>query len=163
MNGGALNIICDGSAGESGGIDSDKVIYINGGKVIASGNMFDHIAGGDQTYAVFRFADRQEGNNTYTLKNSDGKVVYEYAPVNAFTYFVVAGEELIPGNYTLWQGDAQLTAIAVENTHGGMPREERSEMPKGMENMIPPDNMKPMEFDGETSATFTIKKVAIDL
>ena len=213
MNGGTLNIICDGSTGEGdgidsngwlvinggtvtaqacatsgdAGIDSDKGIYINGGKVIASGNMLDHIAGGDQTYAVFHFAERQDGNGTYALKNLDGKVIGEYAPANAFTYLIVAGDELTPGDYTLWQGDTQLSAVSVENMRGGMPHGERPEkpngerppmpngempkserlkmhngerpeLPEGMENITPPDNMSPMDLDGETSTTFTIKK-----
>ena len=97
MNGGTLNITCDGSSGEGdgidsngwivinggtvnaqacstsidAGIDSDNGIYINGGKVIASGNMLDHIAGGNQTYVVFSFASRQKGGDTYTIKSSN--------------------------------------------------------------------------------------------
>ncbi len=183
MNGGTLNIVCVGRTGEGdgidsngwlvinggtltaqacatsgdAGIDSDKGIYINGGKVIASGNMLDHIAGGEQTYTVFQFAERQDGNNTYTLKNSDGKVIGEYAPVNAFTYLIVADEELTPGDYTLWQGDVQLTAVSVENMRGGMPHGEIPEMshgthpelPEGMERPDKPNGERPPMPDGE--------------
>ena len=146
INGGALNIICDGSTGEGdgidsngwlvinggtvtaqacassadAGIDSDKGIYINGGKVIASGNMLDHIAGGNQTYAVFSFASRQKSNETYTLKNSKGKVIGEYAPLNAFTYLIIAGDELTPDDYTFWQGKTQLAANKSGGMQGGM-------------------------------------------
>lgn len=196
MNGGTLNILCDGATGEGdgidsngwlvinggtviaqacatsgdAGIDSDKGIYINGGKVIATGNMLDRIAGGDQTYAVFSFANRQDGNSTYTLKNSNKKVVCEYAPTNAHTYLIIAGDELVPGEYTFWQGDTQLTGSTMKKMQGGMPQDERPEppngerpqmpngempqgerpeppngempeMPEGMENMTPPDNM----------------------
>ena len=175
MNGGTLNIVCVGRTGEGdgidsngwlvinggtltaqacatsgdAGIDSDKGIYINGGKVIASGNMLDHIAGGDQTYAVFQFAERQDGNNTYTLKNSDGKVIGEYAPVNAFTYLIVADEALTPGDYTLWQGDVQLTAVSVENMRGGMPHGERPEMPHGPHPELPEGMERPDKPKGE--------------
>ncbi|MBQ3553514.1 MAG: carbohydrate-binding domain-containing protein [Clostridia bacterium] len=175
MNGGTLNIICDGSTGEGdgidsngwlvinggtltaqacatsgdAGIDSDKGIYINGGKVIASGNMIDHIAGGEQTYAVLCFAERQNGNNAYTLKNSDGKVIGEYALVNDFTYLIVADEELTPGDYTLWQGDTQLTAVSVENMRGGMPLGERPEMPHGTPPEPPEGMEKPERPQGE--------------
>ncbi len=157
MNGGTLNILCDGSTGEGdgidsngwlvinggtviaqacatsgdAGIDSDKGIYLNGGKVIASGNMLDHIAGGNQTYAVFNFASPQNGNSIYTLKNSDKKVVGEYSPANAFTCLIVAGDELTPGDYTFWQGDTQLTASQVKNMQGGMPQGESPEMSSG--------------------------------
>ena len=175
MNGGTLNIVCVGRTGEGdgidsngwlvinggtltaqacatsgdAGIDSDKGIYINGGKVIASGNMLDHIAGGEQNYAVFQFAERQDGNNTYTLKNSDGKVIGEYAPVNAFTYLIVADEALTPGDYTLWQGDVQLTAVSIENMRGGMPHGERPEMPHGPHPELPEGIERPDKPNGE--------------
>lgn len=160
INGGTLNILCDGATGEGdgidsngwlvinggtviaqacatsgdAGIDSDKGIYINGGKVIATGNMLDHIAGGDQTYAVLSFLNRQNSNNAYTLKNSDKKIVGEYAPVNAFTYLIIAGNELVPGDYTFWQGDTQLTGCTMKNMQGGMPQGERPETPQGEQN-----------------------------
>ncbi len=160
MNGGTINILCDGSTGEGdgidsngwlvinggtvvaqacatsgdAGIDSDKGVYINGGKVIASGNMLDHIAGGDQTYAVFRFASQQAGKSTYMIKNSDGRIVGEYSPVNAFTCLIVAGDELVPGEYTFWQGTTQLTGSSMKNMQGGMPQGERPEMPQGEQN-----------------------------
>lgn len=183
MNGGTLNIICDGSTGEGdgidsngwlvinggtvyaqacatsgdAGIDSDKGIYINGGNVIASGNMLDHIAGGEQTYAVFNFADRQQGGTIYRLKNADEEVICEYAPKNDFTYLIVAGDELIPGDYTFWQGDTQLSASSVGGMQGGMPQGDRPEMPEDfthpedMNGDIPqmPDGERPKMPDGE--------------
>ena len=183
VNGGTLNILCDGSTGEGdgidsngwlvinggtvisqacatsgdAGIDSDKGIYINGGKVIASGNMFDRIAGGNQTYAVFSFASRQVGDSTYTLKNSDGKVVGEYAPTNDFMYLVIAGDELVEGDYTFWQGDTQLSASSMGNMQGEMPQGEAPQMPNGEtpEDMTPPENMqgevpqKPEDMQGQ--------------
>ncbi len=172
VNGGKLNILCDGSTGEGdgidsngwlvinggtviaqacatsgdAGIDSDLGIYINGGSVIASGNMLDRIAGGEQTYVVFNFASRQVGDSTYTLKNSKNKVVGEYAPTNDFTYLLAAGDELVAGDYTFWQGDTQLSATL---TNMGMPNGEipegqtnadgtAPEIPEGMENMQRP-------------------------
>ena len=170
INGGTLNILCDGSTGEGdgidsngwlvinggtviaqacatsgdAGIDSDKGIYLNGGKVIASGNMLDHIAGGDQTYAVFNFASRQVGNSTYTLKNSDKKVVGEYSPANAFTCLIVAGSEITPDDYTFWQGTTQLSGIKTQNIGGGMPQGQRPQMPNG-EQGTPPEIPEGME------------------
>ncbi len=171
INGGTLNILCDGSTGEGdgidsngwlvindgtvisqacatsgdAGIDSDKGIYINGGKVIASGNMFDHIAGGEQTYVVFNFASRQVGDSTYTLKNADGQIVGEYAPTNDFTYLVIADDKLVPGDYTFWQGDTQLSASSMGNMNGQPPQGEMPQIPENfanMENMVPPENMQ---------------------
>jgi hypothetical protein len=172
MNGGTLNILCDGKTGEGdgidsngwlvinggtviaqacatsgdAGIDSDKGIYINGGRVIASGNMLDHIAGGEQTYAVFNFANRQSGGNTYTLKNSENKVIGEYAPSNEFTYLLVAGDELAAGDYTFWQGDTQLSASSVSGMQGGLPQGERPAMHNGEK---PEDFTSPEMPNGE--------------
>ena len=163
VNGGMLNILCDGSTGEGdgidsngwlvinggtviaqacavsgdAGIDSDKGIYIQGGTVIASGNMLDRIAGGDQTYAVFSFAGRQNGGDTYTLKDSSGKAVGEYAPTNAFTYLIVAGDVLTPGEYTFWQGDTQLAASSMQNMPGEMPQGGRGEKNQGQQETPP--------------------------
>ena len=170
MNGGDLNIVCDGSTGEGdgidsngwlvinggtvtaaacsssgdAGIDSDKGIYINGGKVIASGNMLDHIAGGDQTYVVFSFSDRQKGDTTYTLKNSDDKVIGEYAAENDFTYLIVAGSEISPDNYSFWQGETQLSGRKTQNIGGGKPQGEKPQLPDG-EQGAPPEIQEGME------------------
>lgn len=185
MNGGTLNILCNGLTGEGdgidsngwlvinggtviaqacatsgdAGIDSDMGIYINGGKVVASGNMFDHIAGGSQTYAVFSFAGRQNGEATYTLKNASGKAVGEYAPTNAFNYLIIAGDELSPGDYTFWQGDTPLTAGAMQNMNGGRPAMPNGEQPpqgnpppqapEGQGKPGNPNGMSPQIPDGE--------------
>ncbi len=193
INGGTLNILCDGKTGEGdgidsngwliinggtvvsqacatsgdAGIDSDLGIYINGGKVVASGNMLDRIAGGEQTYAVFNFANRQVGDSTYTLKNNENKVIGEYSPTNDFTHLLVAGDELVEGDYTFWQGDTQLAAAAMGNMQGEKPmgdsqqppedmNGERPKLPEGMENppempegMTRPDGEKIEMPDGE--------------
>ncbi len=185
INGGTLNILCDGKTGEGdgidsngwlvinggtlisqacatsgdAGIDSDKGIYINGGNIIASGNMLDKIAGGEQTYAVFSFASRQVSDSTYTLKNADGKVIGEYAPTNDFTYLLVASDELTSGDYTFWQGDTQLSASSMS----GMPQGERPQMsngeqqklPEGMERPEKPNGERPPMSNGERPEGFT--------
>lgn len=159
INGGSLNIICDGSTGEGdgidsngwlvinggsvtaqacatsgdAGIDSDKGIYINGGTLCATGNMLDQIAGGDQTYAVFNFAGRQAGNNVYYLRNTDNKVVGEYKPTNDFTYMIIAGDYLAEGDYTFWTGETQLSGVKTQmgNMGGMMPPDMNGELPEG--------------------------------
>lgn len=177
INGGTLNILCDGKTGEGdgidsngwlvinggtlisqacatsgdAGIDSDKGIYINGGNIIASGNMLDKIAGGEQTYAVFSFASRQVGDSTYTLKNADGKVIGEYAPTNDFTYLIVAGDKLTPGDYTFWQGDTQLSASSMS----GMPQGERPQMPNDEQSPEKPNGERPPMSNGERPEGFT--------
>ena len=176
INGGTLNILCDGSTGEGdgidsngwlvinggtvtaqacatsgdAGIDSDMGIYINGGTVTASGNMLDHIAGGGQTYAVFSFASSQRGDAAYTLKNAAGKTVGDYAPTNAFTYLIIADDHLIPGEYTFWQNDVQLAASTTGNMQGWMPQGGRPDFPSGGQS--PEGGMPPESANGATWA-----------
>lgn len=123
INGGmVIAAACSDSA--DSGLDSDNGIYINGGIVIASGNMYDAVDGGDQTYAVFQFAQKQSGGQTYTLKNAAGETVLEMTPENAFQYLVVSAPGLAEGEYTLWCGDTQLGAStgSVGGPSGGMGR-----------------------------------------
>ena len=124
INGGTLRIEVTGETGEGDGIDSNGWLVINGGIVIASGNMYDAVDGGDQTYAVFQFAQKQSGGQTYTLKNAAGETVLEMTPENAFQYLVVSAPGLAAGEYTLWCGDTQLggSTGSVGGPSGGMGR-----------------------------------------
>ena len=94
---GVLNITADNE-----GLDTELHLTINGGTVMASGNMYDQIDGGDQTYVVFSFASRQTGGETYTLQDADGGTVGTWTPVNDFTCLVVSSPDLTAGDYTLW-------------------------------------------------------------
>ena len=138
INGGSLDIVCNGATGEGdgidsngwlvinggtvtaqgcatsmdGGIDSDMGIYINGGTVIATGNMPDAIAGGNANYAVFQFGRTVTANTQLTLRDASDAAVCSFKASNAFSYLVMGGDFLQLGDYTLWAGDTQLA-------HGG--------------------------------------------
>lgn len=149
INGGTvIAAACSDSA--DSGLDSDNGIYINGGIVIASGNMYDAVDGGDQTYAVFQFAQKQSGGQTYTLKNAAGETVLEMTPENAFQYLVVSAPGLAEGEYTLWCGDTQLggSTGSVGGPSGGMGR------PAGQppeDGTTPPELPTQQGTDGEQS------------
>ena len=146
INGGTvISSACPNSA--DSGLDSDNGIYINGGTVVAGGNMYDAVDGGDQTYAVFQFAQRQSGGQTYTLKNGAGETVLKMTPANDFQYLVVSSPDLAEGDYTLWQGDTQLggSTGSVGGPGGGMGRPDGAQPPQ--------DGETPPELpDGETPA-----------
>ena len=164
INGGSLNIRVTGETGEGDGIDSNGWLVINGGDVtaaacstsgdagldasmgitlnggtvMASGNMYDPIDGGSQNFAVFSFASRQAGGESYTLQNDAGETVGTWTPANDFTYLVVSSPDLTAGDYTLWQGDTQLAGSASD-TMGG---------PGGMGGGRPMDGEEPpADFD----------------
>ena len=71
INGGTvISSACSNSA--DSGLDSDNGIYINGGTVVAGGNMYDAVDGGDQTYAVFQFAQRRPDLHPEKRGGGDG-------------------------------------------------------------------------------------------
>ena len=144
INGGNLNVVVNGSTGEGdgidsngwlvinggtvtsaaygksmdSGIDSDMGIHINGGMVCATGNMLDEIAESEQNYVVFSSMESVKEGTTFTIKNENGDVVCEYTAPNAFTYLVMASDELRDGTYTLWKDNVQMS---VAKTDGKMP------------------------------------------
>ena len=193
INGGSVNVTVDGRTGEGDGIDSngwlvinggsvtsaaygnsmdagvdsDKGIYVNGGTLCATGNMYDHIAGGDAPHVVFSFDERQQGGTVYTLKDPSGNAVCQWVPANDFTFLVASGDQLLPGEYTLWMGETQLGASGSEGFgFGGMPpmgHFDPAKMPQPPEN-FDPANMPPMpprggrkrEPAGERTPVFTL-------
>ena len=148
VNGGSLVSAAYGQSMDAG-IDSDNGIHLNGGTLLATGNMFDHIAGGSAPYAVFSFASRQSGGTEYTLKNAAGEAVAKWTPANDFTYLVAADPAIIPGMYTLWQGDTQLayTGSEVFGFGGGMPP--MGPPPEGFEGFQMPDGFDPGQMPPE--------------
>jgi len=157
INGGSVVSAACGFSGDAG-IDSDKGIYINGGEVCATGNMFDHIAGGDAPYMVLSFSSRVAGGSVIAMKNEAGETVAEWLPDNDFAYLVVSGQAVQPGSYTLWQGETQLgytgTTVRAFGGMGGMNppegfdrgwmmRPEDFEMPEGMD---PPEGFDPSQM-----------------
>ena len=110
INGGRVEAYACGSSADSG-IDADMGIQINGGTVIATGNMLDRIEDGGQTYAVFSFAKPQEGLR-YTLKDQWDSPVLEGQTSNSFTSLLLSGPKLTEGKYTLWSGETQFEGLA---------------------------------------------------
>ncbi|MBQ8199398.1 MAG: carbohydrate-binding domain-containing protein [Lachnospiraceae bacterium] len=135
INSGSVIAQACSTSGDAG-IDSDMGIHINGGLIMASGNMLDAISESSQTYAVFQFATADTGKKSILLKNASGDSLFQYTPENNYSYLILSSPELAEGNYTLWQNDAQLSAMPENfgGGHGGIPGGPK---PEGME---PPQN-----------------------
>ena len=175
VNGGTLGITVTGSTGEGDGIDSNGSIVINGGTVesyacadsgdfgldadlgvqindgfiIATGNMLDRI-GGNQTHAVFSFAEKQQ-ELSFALKNQQGEIVLEGLASNDFTHLLLSSPELIEGTYTLWSGDTQYEGVAGlgGGFFGGQPIERPDWPEKGDGDVeIPPQPTQPVVTQG---------------
>ena len=152
INGGRVEAYAWGESMDSG-IDSDMGIRLNGGTVIATGNMLDRIEEDSQTHIVFSFAQAQEGLR-YTLKDSFGSVVLEGQTSNTFTNLILSCPELTEGKYTLWSGDTQFEGMAgLGGTGGfvGMQPIDRPELPGGGDDgrvEIPPQPTQPVVTQG---------------
>ena len=160
INGGAVNIVVNGSTGEGdgidsngwlvinggnvkaeacsfsadAGIDSDMGIHINGGTVVASGSMLDRIEDGGQAYVTFRMAEKLSGESL-TVKNSMGEAVADIALHNDCSLVLFSSPDLNSGDtYSLYIGDS----LIAESGSGFM---------DGPGGMMPPDGHKP--FDDE--------------
>lgn len=116
IKGGIVEAFACGTSQDSG-LDADMGIYLNGGTVIATGNMLDRIDEGSQTHAVFSFTQTQSGGS-YALKNEKGTALFETDAPNAFTNLIFSAPALVEGNYTLWSGDTQFEGVAGQ---GGGP------------------------------------------
>lgn len=143
-----------GTSGDSG-IDADKGVYLNGGTIIASGNMLDRMQG-EQGYLVFNFQTQRKGNvSEYIIKNASGENVISDRPENDFSKLVISSDKLKDGEYNLWCDEKQLDVAKMEGVggmHGGMPP--MGERPEGEfkphEGMPPkgemPEGMTPPDF-----------------
>lgn len=185
INGGVLNIRVTGETGEGdgidsngwlvinggtviaeacsdstdAGIDSDMGIHINGGTVIASGHMLDQIEDGGQTYAVFSFAQPQQGTNPLLLKNETGDAQLEFSPENTYSVLIYSCADLAEGTYTLWSGEQQLASKAGGGMGGMMfpgQADQHPQRPEGEQpfdktdrpqGQMPPEGQKPMQGD----------------
>lgn len=147
IDGGMLFVSACGFSGDAG-IDADKGVYINGGFVAASGNMFDHVEG-SQTYAVFTFSQRQKGGNDYDLKNETHGTFLTCSPKNDFQYLIISSPHLTPDNYTLWREATQLQGSKTTNGMGGRPNMQPSgAFPDPPEGMNDPNTSRPTPPEG---------------
>ncbi|MBQ5801347.1 MAG: carbohydrate-binding domain-containing protein, partial [Clostridia bacterium] len=121
-----ISSACASSA--DAGIDSDMGIHINGGTVIATGNMLDRIEEGGQTFAVFRFREKEDGGIPVTLKNGDEEI-FSHLPENAYSVLVYSSPKLKEGTYNLYLGEEALYGY-IEKGEGGMPPHDVKPLPK---------------------------------
>lgn len=171
INGGSVTSSACGFSGDAG-IDSDMGIHVNGGTVLATGNMYDRLEEGGQNYAVLTFAEAQSGGQTYSLKNADGQELLSVTPANDFMYLIISSPDLAEGTYSLWLGENQLAHGGTGMMGGfgggpmmgqlpgnmqrpeGMPEgTQPPELPEGMENM---PMSKPEDFTLNEDGTITL-------
>ena len=171
-------ITCDsGSGSEGDGIDSNGYIVINGGTLLATGNMYDEISSDStQNFVVLGFNEKKADTDLIMIKDENDDPVVAFNAVNDYTMLVYSSPELTDANYTLYQvssvaGDLngsiytnitefndpvqlQYTSTTMMGPGGGMfkPNDgERPALPNGEapENMGRPENSN--QEDGQNT------------
>lgn len=158
------------------GIETSLHLTINGGTVLASGNMYDEVSeDSEQAFVALNFASSVEAGQMFALKNADGEIVTAFSAANDFQTLVYSSSELTDGDYTLYEissadgvavsglytevtsvsDEVQLQGSKGAGGFGGMggapngePNGERPEMPDGEAPSMPEGEMPSMS-DGE--------------
>ena len=155
-------IIIDGGSitalshpGQDAGVDSEKGIYINGGTLIATGDMYDNISNeSKQNFMVLNFANQINENETVTLFDSNDQQIFSFMARRNYKYLVYSSKELINGTYNLYKNyttpfrdyydikEYTLAYTSLGSSFGpgerpNMPNGERPEIPTGERPEIP--------------------------
>ena len=165
INGG--EIIALSKPGSDAGLDATKGTYINGGTVIATGDMYDEISSeSKQRFIGLSFNNKIEENTTIVLLDSNDTPLFGYTTDRTYTNLIYSSPLLIDGTYSLYKGGETVgvvnhgflngmdsytkgTLLGYSSTGmgmgmpGNMPQGnigERPEMPNG--EMNKPENME---------------------
>ena len=150
--------------GSDSGLDSNNGTYINGGTIIATGDMLDPISDqSKQRFMAFSFNDNVSEDSGIILKDSDGNELLSYSASRKYTRFVYSSSELkddtyylyIDNDYTNNSTDSKvLMGYASSGMQGGMMAPtDAPNMPNGENNEGEPPAMpngeKPDMQNGE--------------
>ncbi|MDO4759785.1 MAG: carbohydrate-binding domain-containing protein [Candidatus Saccharibacteria bacterium] len=150
------NIVALAKPGADAGLDSEKGTYINGGTIIATGNMFDAISSeSKQNFLALSFSEAVDINDVIRFTNSDGQEIFVHETNRAYTNLVYSSSALIDGEYTLTKNDELMGYASTGNMGGmGQPGGEPGGMPGEMgEPGETPPEMPDGEMPGGVSGT----------
>ena len=98
-------IIALAKPGADAGLDSETGTYINGGTIIATGNMYDAInSNSKQKVVALTFDDGIKADEMITLLDPNGSAVFAYTTDRTYTNLVYSSAKLADGDYTLYKG-----------------------------------------------------------
>ena len=146
INGG--EIIAIAKPGADAGLDSEKGTYINGGTIIATGDMFDAISSDStQRFLGLSFSGSVQAGDVVKFINSDGTEVFSHTTDRSYTNLVYSSDKLAEGDYTLMKNDVLFGYSKTgSNNLGGQPQG----MPGGeMPNGEAPTGERPEMPEGE--------------
>lgn len=158
------------------GIETSLHLTINGGTVLASGNMYDEVSeDSEQAFVALSFADSVEAGQMFALKNADGEIVNVFSAANDFQTLVYSSSELTDGDYTLYEiSSAEGVAVSGLYTEapsmpdGELPDRQHGSKPEGEapDGQNGPDGQKgerpdmPEDSSEQASSVFTISGIS---
>ena len=106
INGG--NILAIAKPGQDAGLDSESKTIVNGGTIIATGDMYDEIKStSTQNFMVFNFSSSVSENTLMTLLDEDENTIFSYLTDRTYTNLVYSSKDL-SGTYYLYK-DGQVS------------------------------------------------------
>ena len=98
------NIVALAKPGSDAGVDSENGTYINGGTLLAIGDMLDEISSDSkQTFIVLSFSNKLTENDNISFIDSNDNNVFTFKTDRTFSYLVYSSPILENGDYTLYK------------------------------------------------------------
>lgn len=98
-------VVAIAKPGQDAGIDSEKGIYINGGTVLATGDMYDEVnSNSAQRFMVLSFNTRPSENDLITLIDESNNPIFSYKTDRSYSSLVYSSPLLSDSTYYLYTG-----------------------------------------------------------
>ena len=114
------DVVAISHPGHDSGLDSTNGTYINGGSIIATGDMYDPILNNStQRFIVLNFDDKVKTDEKIALKDSDNNTIFEYVTDREYSKLIYSSPKLKEGTYSLYRNgdlsDIKITINGVSN------------------------------------------------
>ncbi len=97
-------IVAIAKSGQDAGIDSETGTYINGGTVLATGDMYDQVnSESKQNFMILSFGSRIEEDNIITLLDENDEVIFSYKTDRTYTNLVYSSKDLTERTYYIYK------------------------------------------------------------
>ena len=103
INGGNIYAFANPNSGDAG-LDSVNGIYINGGTIIATGNMADAISNESKQKYIFASFDKINKDTLIAIKDQDDKVITAFKPGRNIQNLLYSSKDLNYKSYKIYTG-----------------------------------------------------------
>lgn len=104
INGGNIYAFAHGESGDAG-LDSETGTYINGGEIIATGNMADRVASeSTQKYIYVNFKAKIEKDTLIVIKDENDKIITAFKTSKDMSTLLYSSEDLEYDSFKIYSG-----------------------------------------------------------